>query len=1248
MVMNSGTSARLLKRIASGNKKRRGLEPETTAETSSFTTASDVAKVISELKSGKAADENMLTSEHLKSSTTGSNKSMKRLLVMATLTYLTPNFIHDRVHNVWLSAGFNMLRNVLLDELQHHFNRFCERKANLLQCILDIMHPSIPLVLQDDVTADKIESIARGLCFAIYIKRRLPLIFETEPHKVCDVVITLEPYVQGIHDHYIAALKQKQGTSISKSSMEPDLSHNIFVKNGEKDSLYMKCINTPGECNSKQDRQGEITSENTSSTKCLTPTNFEVKTMNNKMLPRTEGTKNKTQGNLRIFSDNFDQSDQQVNQLVISDNNTPDTSKSSADQTDSSRKLDVISSARSSSMGLLNLAQKPLTFDVHPTLQDTNKSEFKYKKQNSFPKSKSETALPPDEHLMDYPVGDNLDTQISEETSSGLVPRGQMSDITRSHIEHKIDYSVKKENIMILKISNFTRECPNCDIKFDVNRGTIVIKGTSKDIEIAKLKHYEILYSVKQESLQVSKNKATVMSTPKSKNLIEQKLRSEKVKAYVTVTSDCLLEAFAFSKGDAKKAIDVVQGSLVKKDIPYNESHFQFLNGSLWKPLVESLQMSRKSMVKIEVLRGQKIIIIEGWKQEVLKTVTVIQDALKDNSDGSVSAKLSGGQAKCFNKFLRDKMQDVYDTASFSFCLLTSALELYFLEISFVIYDSSILSIYKKALENDGSVFNPFRNDRQLPDFSFPRQLPDFLSPRQLPDYFSPRQLPNSSTPSQLPTFAPSRELDFSSNQHYARNRPALDLYVPRHERHNRPRRERNPERSRRPQKSLRPKQHRKPTQDEVTNPEKVQVKLVIVDVFAEETSHGEKVMSELSKKIKAEFLAFQEINNPRLKHLSKEVKKKIFDIDACKHRRVTLNLNAVCSSSQHPIHNPVHTASVLSKKQSITIKDETSDKTKYYQSITIKDETICLFFGKQSNIIKDETRKQSITIKGEASDVNSTKSSILEILLNSDVARVKERQPRQRQHQRGTKEYWRELCEIPPTPCYWKHFKKGFSVFDPLRNFFNSPRVEYEDVDRKTYSAILKLINNTWQAAVVGQGNDAKNLNHKNIRVTKIQRIENFDLYRKYSIKRIEFFQSKHRHHGNVNKFLSLEKIPISKGQIAVNKHIEQNLMLDIFPEINEQYLFHGTTDTYVENILKRGLDFRNSSEKGMLGKGTYAAESSTKADQYADDPSSRQKKDRKMLLTRMLLGNIFVAKNPQKYSKPPCQCMKGWMCKF
>lgn len=223
-------------------------------------------------------------------------------------------------------------------------------------------------------------------------------------------------------------------------------------------------------------------------------------------------------------------------------------------------------------------------------------------------------------------------------------------------------------------------------------------------------------------------------------------------------------------------------------------------------------------------------------------------------------------------------------------------------------------------------------------------------------------------------------------------------------------------------------------------------------------------------------------------------------------------------------------------------------------------------------------------------------------ILLDSETPRDRERQPRQRQHKRGTKESWKELCENPPTPDYWKHFGKGFSSFDPVRNAIGFPRVEYEVVDGRTHSAILEVINKTWRADLVGQGNDAKNLNHKRINVTKIERIENFDLYRKYSIKRIEFFQNKHRHHGNINKFQSLGKTRHSTGPIELNKHMDQSiLMSDIYPEINEHYLFHGTTNDNVKKILKEGLDFRNSSEKGMLGRGTYAAESSTKADQYA-----------------------------------------------
>lgn len=535
--------------------------------------------------------------------------------------------------------------------------------------------------------------------FYFFLFLGLPLIFETEPHQVCGDVITVEPYVQVIHDNYIAALRQELRTKptrtgkiepglshktgpniephlspITGSDVEPDIlyntkpnmdtmSHNILKKNYEKDSLYMKNVDIPGEGKPNYDCQGEIDSEDKSSavTELFTPSPFEMFKMNDRTSSRTEAPQNKTRssGNLRIFLGN---SDQQVNRSVNSDSNTASRNKSCDEQSDSYRKqTQLTTDAESSSVDLSYSTQKLLTMGARPKFQDTNKPQFKHKKPPKTPKS--QLTLPSQGSLVDYTGADNREKWNPEETSNSLVARGPRSTTSTGHIETEINYSDKKENVMILKMSNLTSECPNCDIKFDISRGIIVIRGTKKDVELAKLKHFEIIHTMKQESLRVSKNTAAVISTPHSKYLIDQNLSSESVKAYVAVSNDCLLQVFAISKNDAKKAMDVVKGSLLTKNIPYNESHFQFLNGIQWTSLVETLQTSCKSMVKIEVVRGQKVIIVEGWKQEVLQTVKDIQHVLTDNSDKSVSVKLTGGQATCYNQFLQDKMKDVRDTA---------------------------------------------------------------------------------------------------------------------------------------------------------------------------------------------------------------------------------------------------------------------------------------------------------------------------------------------------------------------------------------------------------------------------------------------------------------------------------------------------------------------------------------------------------------------------------------------------------
>jgi hypothetical protein len=59
--------------------------------------------------------------------------------------------------------------------------------------------------------------------------------------------------------------------------------------------------------------------------------------------------------------------------------------------------------------------------------------------------------------------------------------------------------------------------------------------------------------------------------------------------------------------------------------------------------------------------------------------------------------------------------------------------------------------------------------------------------------------------------------------------------------------------------------------------------------------------------------------------------------------------------------------------------------------------------------------------------------------------------------------------------------------------------------------------------------------------------------------------------------------------------------LTKEIYQEVNEHYVFHGTKQENIEIILATGLDSRMAGTNAMFGQGVYAAESSTKADQYA-----------------------------------------------
>jgi hypothetical protein len=90
--------------------------------------------------------------------------------------------------------------------------------------------------------------------------------------------------------------------------------------------------------------------------------------------------------------------------------------------------------------------------------------------------------------------------------------------------------------------------------------------------------------------------------------------------------------------------------------------------------------------------------------------------------------------------------------------------------------------------------------------------------------------------------------------------------------------------------------------------------------------------------------------------------------------------------------------------------------------------------------------------------------------------------------------------------PSYWTTSDAAATAklkpYDLQSKFGNAQRVVI-DAGSAEYREIEQLIDSSWDAALVGFGNDAWGLSHSKIAVRRIWRIENARLYHKYRSKR-------------------------------------------------------------------------------------------------------------------------------------------------
>ena len=113
--------------------------------------------------------------------------------------------------------------------------------------------------------------------------------------------------------------------------------------------------------------------------------------------------------------------------------------------------------------------------------------------------------------------------------------------------------------------------------------------------------------------------------------------------------------------------------------------------------------------------------------------------------------------------------------------------------------------------------------------------------------------------------------------------------------------------------------------------------------------------------------------------------------------------------------------------------------------------------------------------------------------------------------------------------------------------------------------------------------------------KVVSVERIENFGLWQKYQTQRAVLLKFLESNNASVDNLSAKTRW---RPKFASSK--------DLSSEINEFYLFHGTSLENAHIIAEHGFDERKANLGGLYGAGTYFAINACKSQQYSTKHSN------------------------------------------
>ncbi|EFC46818.1 predicted protein [Naegleria gruberi] len=283
-----------------------------------------------------------------------------------------------------------------------------------------------------------------------------------------------------------------------------------------------------------------------------------------------------------------------------------------------------------------------------------------------------------------------------------------------------------------------------------------------------------------------------------------------------------------------------------------------------------------------------------------------------------------------------------------------------------------------------------------------------------------------------------------------------------------------------------------------------------------------------------------------------------------------------------------------------------------------IEDEQVKLILDGFDNVVKIEEKGNKLPFQKEmfcfvkmVIDIMSMErldeySSLLKTLMDSinireEICTLSASELLRHEFFRGTRRK-----ETKQKPSYWKSNQNNMSIID---------------VTAELKEDIQDLLDKTCVTITLGKkrNHEKDSFPYNKLQVLKVERIENLSLY--------EMYLSKKKHLISYKDKKKVMDIPIR------NDFVDEMCELD--SNVNEVYLWHGTTEVVKSIISEHGFDERLSALSGLFGAGIYFADCCSKSDQYC---VSNKDGECFIFLSRVLLGQmVFKTREKMRNERRP-----------